>query len=58
MKIMEFMKVRKDIYEYVEGIIFSIGGNDKDVKRVMKKIREKKCMTIEEVNSFLENVYI
>lgn len=52
------IKVMKAIREYVEEIIFSIGGSKKDVKRVMKKIKQSGCITIEEADSFLENVYI
>lgn len=52
------IKVMKAIRKYVEEIIFSIGGSKKDVKRVMKKIKENGCITIEEVDFLLENVYI
>lgn len=58
MNLFERIKIAKIIREYVEEAIFSVGGNDKDVKRVIKKIKQRKYTTIEEVNSFLENVYI
>lgn len=58
MKIIEIIKTKKDIREYVKKIILSIDGNDKDIKRVIKEIKRRKCNTIEEVDSFLENIYI
>lgn len=58
MNIIDFIKTKKAIHEYVEDIIFSIGGNNKDVKRVMKKIKENGYVTVEEVDSFLEDIYI
>lgn len=58
MKIIEHIKAKKAIREYVEEVVFSACRNYKDIKRVMKKIKQRKYTTIEEVDSFLENVYI
>lgn len=58
MNIIKRIKETKIIREYVEGIIFSIGGSVNDAKLIMKTIKENRYTTINEVDSFLENVYI
>lgn len=50
--------IMEDIYNYVKDIILSIGGKKEDVKRVIKIIKENGYTTMEEIELFLENLYI
>lgn len=54
----ERMKTMKVIRKYVKEVILSVGGDKYDVKKVINAIKKRGYMTIEEVDSFLENVYI
>ena len=48
----------KNILEYAEEIILSMGGNEADVEQITDEIKESGYTTIEEVKSHLENYYM
>ena len=48
----------KNIIEYAEDIVLSMGGNGNDVEQVINEIKKNGYVTIEEVKSYLENYYM
>lgn len=47
----------ENIYDYVEDIVLSIGGNGNDVEAAMREIEKNNYTTIEEVRSYMDREY-